>query len=177
MRPVARRWKALLGGVLALASAGTARGQFANPATGSGVTIRPAGGREGLTTTTLSERGDAELGGAGTVESSLVRDTQVAQESFFRTFQTGLIRAPKLGYGQGQLTISAPLGETTGLSLFTFAGKPEDAEIKLGNLYLDIFSLSGSVLWSDNINLTEVGRKSDAISAVRLRAALIFQIN
>lgn len=178
MRPATRCWKALLGGALALVSAGTARGQFTSQSTGGGgVALRPAGGREGLTTTTLNERGDAEVGGAGTVESSLVRDAQVAQESFFRTFQSGFIRAPKLGYGQGQLTVSAPLGETTGLSLFTFAGKPEDAEFKLGNLYLDIFSLSGAVLWSDNINLVEVGKESEEIAVVRLRAALVYQIN
>ena len=56
------------------------------------------------------------------------------------------MRIPKLGYGQGQFRVAAPLGPTSGLPLFGFAGKPENAEIKLGNFYLGIFSLSASVL-------------------------------
>jgi len=159
MRSLQSRWQALLGSALALtgAVAGQAQGTTGQVAAPGGVNIRPGGIREGMTTTSLSERGDAELGGEGTVESSLVRDAGAAQEGFFRTFQNGIIRVPKLGYGQGSLQISAPLGPATGFSLFGYAGKPDDAELKLGNFYLDIFSLSGSVLWSDNINIVEVG--------------------
>ena len=178
MRSSKCRWQALLGSAFALAGvvAGHAQvgGQMAAP---GGVNIRPGGIREGMTTTSLNERGDSELGGEGTVESSLVRDAGAALEGFFRTFQNGIIRVPKLGYGQGSLQISAPLGPTTGFSVFGFAGKPEDAELKLGNFYLDIFSLSGSVLWSDNINLVEVGKQSEEIAVVRLRAAMMYQIN
>lgn len=178
MRSSSCRWQALLGSALALtgAVAGQAQGtgQVAAP---GGVNIRPGGIREGMATTSLNERGDSELGGEGTVESSLVRDAGAAQEGFFRTFQNGIIRVPKLGYGQGSLQISAPLGPATGFSIFGFAGKPDDAELKLGNFYLDVFSLSGSVLWSDNINIVEVGKESEEIAAVRLRAALMYQIN
>ena len=178
MRLSKRRWKALLGGALALVGAASARAQFSSQTTGTAnPTFRPGGLREGLTTTTLNEKADAELGGAGTVESSLVRDAEAAQQSFFRTFQDGIVRIPKLGYGQGQFRVAAPLGPTAGLPLFGFAGKPEDAEFKLGNFYLDVFSLSASALVSDNINLVEVGRKTDVIAVVRLQAGVIFQIN
>jgi len=178
MRPSKRRWKALLGSVLALAGVTTARAQFSNQQTGTAnPTFRPGGLREGLTTTTLNEKADSELGGAGTTEESIVRDANVAQESFFRSFQNGILRIPKIGYGQGQFRVAAPLGPTSGLPLFGFAGKPEDAEIKLGNFYLDIFSLSGSVLWSDNINLVEVGKESEEIAVVRLQAAVMYQVN
>jgi hypothetical protein len=173
-----RRWTRLLGGALALLGAATARGQFSGQATGAGAaTFRPGGLREGLTTTSLDSTPNAQLGGAGTAESSLVRDADAAQETFFRSFQNGILRTPKLGYGQGRLNISAPLGPTTGLSIFGFAPKPEDAEFKLGNFYLDVFSLGGSVLWSDNINLREVGKESEEIAVVRLRGAVMYQLN
>lgn len=178
MRPPKRRWKALLGGALALTCSASARAQFSSQTTGAAnPTFRPGGLREGLTTTTLNEKPDSELGGEGTTDSSLVRDANAAQEGFFRTFQNGIIRIPKIGYGQGQLRVAAPLGPTTGIPLFGFAGKPEDAEFKLGNFYLDIFSLSGSVLWSDNINLVEVGKESEEIAVVRLQATAMYQIN
>jgi len=110
-----RRWTRLLGGVLALLGAATARGQFSGQSTAAGAaTFRPGGLREGLTTTSLDATPNAQLGGAGTVESSLVRDADAAQETFFRSFQNGILRIPKLGYGQGRLNISAPLGPMTG---------------------------------------------------------------
>ncbi len=178
MRSPKRRWKALLGGALALASAASARAQFSSQATGTAnPTFRPGGAREGLTTTTLNEKSDSELGGEGTVESSLTRDANAAQESFFRTFQDGIVRIPKIGYGQGQLRVSAPLGPTSRLPLFGFAGQPDHAQVKLGNFYLDFFSLSASALFSDNINLVQVGRKSDEIAVVRLQGALMYQVN
>jgi len=178
MRIPCRRWTRLWSGALALLGAINAGAQFSSQTTGTAVpTFRPGGLREGLTTTSLNERAESELGGEGTAESSLVRDAGAAQETFFRTFQNGIVRVPKLGYGQGRLSISAPLGQTTGFSVFAFAPKPEDAEFKLGNFYLDIFSLSGSVLWSDNINLREVGKESEEIAVVRLRAGVMYQIN
>ena len=178
MRLPKRRWKALLGSALALAGVTAARAQFSSQqSSAANPTFRPGGLREGLATTSLNEKPDSELGGAGTTDSSLVRDADAAQNSFFRSFQNGILRIPKLGYGQGQFRVAAPLGPTSGLPLFGFASKPDNAEIKLGNFYLDIFSLSSSVLWSDNINLVEVGKESEEIAVVRLQAALIYQVN
>ena len=178
MRFPRRRWTALLGGALALLGGTEVRGQFSSQNTGvANPTFRPGGMREGLTTTTLNERAESPLGGEGTAEASLVRDASAAQETFFRTFQDGIVRVPKLGYGQGQLRVAAPLGPTSGISLFGFQGKPADAELKLGNFYLDIFSLSGSVLWSDNINLVETGKESEEIAVVRLQATAMYQVN
>ena len=45
---------------------------------------------------------------------------------------------------------------------------PAGAEIRLGRLYLDLRSLSTSVLYSDNINRTEFNRKDGFISIVTL---------
>lgn len=177
MRSSKRRWQALLGSALGLACLPAMHAQVVYAQNAGSPTATLRSGTEGLTQTSLNEKGNAELGGAGTVESSLVRDADVAQDAFFRSFQNGIIRTPKLGYGTGQLTISAPLSPGVGVSLFGFKGKPEDAELKLGNFYLDILSLSGTALWSDNINLVETGKESEEIAVVRLQANLMYQIN
>ncbi|NBV21037.1 MAG: hypothetical protein EBS05_03450 [Proteobacteria bacterium] len=178
MRSLSCRSKFLLGGALSLACVASASAQVSSQATGAAsATLRPGGLREGLTTTTLSEKADAEVGGAGTTEPSLVRDADAAQQGFFRTFQDGIIRVPKIGYGEGQFRVAAPLGPTAGLPLFGFASRPEEAQFKLGNFYLQVFSLSTSALVSDNINLVQVGRKTDEIAIVRLQTGVIYQVN
>ena len=180
MRSIPRRWKALLGGALACACVDSVRGQTAGPSAGQsaysgGVSIRPGG--TGLSRTDLNASADADVGGAGTVESSIIRDATAAQETFFRTFQNGLIRIPKLGYGQGQLSVAAPLGASAGFSPFAFGTRPEEAELKFGNFYLDIISLGGSFLWTDNSLLSETGQQAEPTAVVRLQSALIYQIN
>ena len=178
MRSLSCRSKFLLGGALSLVCAASASAQVSSQTTGAATaTLRPGGLREGLTTTTLNEKPDSELGGSGTTESSLVRDADTAQQGFFRTFQDGIIRIPKIGYGEGQFRVAAPLGPTAGLPLFGFASRPEDAQFKLGNFYLQVISLSASALVSDNINLVQVGRKTDEIAIVRLQTGVIYQIN
>ncbi|MGB0578603.1 MAG: hypothetical protein ACPGVU_02775 [Limisphaerales bacterium] len=117
-----------------------------------------------------------ELGGSGSTGTSVVRDTSAATEQFFRTFQEGHRRIPKVGGTRGSLRMSAPLGPQVSLPLFGRAGKPEDAELKLGRLYLDLFTLSGSVLYSDNVEQSRDNRDGEAIGIVRLQGALIFQI-
>lgn len=168
----------MLGGALALCCVSVARGQLSGQsAVPGGVAIRPGGIRTGMATTDLAEKSDAELGGMGTAESSLVRDANAAQESFFRTFRDGVIRIPKLGYGQGQLSVAAPLGPAARFSPFGFAGKPENAQVKLGNFFLNLNSLSGTVLWTDNLALAEVNQKADTIAVVRIEAEVLYQIN
>jgi hypothetical protein len=176
MLSVSRRWKALLGGALALASAGTVSGQVSSQnVRSSGAPISSGGQRH--TSTDLNASGDSDLGGAGTSESSLTRDAFTAQETFFRTFNDGIIRTPKLGYGLGKLSVSAPLGASAGFSPFRIEGQPDQAELKFGNFYLDILTLSGSLLYSDNSLLTEADLEPEPTSVVRLEAALIYQIN
>ena len=176
MRSVTRRCKALLGGALALASAGAVNGQTSVQTIQSGgVTIRPGGlGNLGAN---LNSSSDADVGGPGTTDSSIIRDAAAAQETFFRTFDNGLIRVPKLGYGQGKLSVTAPLGASAGFSPFRLEGRPEAAEIKFGRFYLDIISLGGSIQYSDNSLLTEADQERDATAAVQLQAAVMYQIN
>lgn len=165
-----------MGGALALASAGTVSGQVSGQNVQSGgVAIRPGG--VGTLGANLNSSSDADAGGIGTVESSIVRDSITAQETFFRTFQNGLIRVPKLGYGQGQLSVAAPLGASATFSPFQISERPEAAEVKFGNFYLDIITLGGTFLWTDNSLLSEVGQQAEPTAVVRLQAALIYQIN
>lgn len=116
------------------------------------------------------------LGGSGTTETSVVRDTSAATDRFFRTFQEGHRRVPKIGGTRGSLRVSAPLGPQVGLPLFSRQGKPEDAELKLGLLYLDLFTLSGSILYSDNVEQARFNRDGEAIAIVRLQGAVILQL-
>lgn len=179
MRPPKRRWTALLGGVLVLARAGSAFGQLVKPLTGGAgdVVPRPAAFGESRSSYSLDSGADAEVGGAGTVDSALVRDARAAQENFFRTFNNGIIRTPRLGYGQGSLSIAAPLGASANFSPFAFSERSEDVEIKLGRLYLDLGTLGLTFLYRDNSRLTEVGQQPEPTLAMRLEGRLIYQLN
>jgi hypothetical protein len=176
MRSAPRRWNALVGGVLALVCTGTVNGQFSSQnVRSSGLPISSGGARH--TGTDLNATGDSDLGGAGTTESSLTRDAFTAQETFFRAFNNGIIRTPKVGSGLGQLNMSAPLGAFAGFSPFRVEGKPQEAEVKFGSFFLDILTLGATVLYSDNSNLTEADKEPEPTALVRLEAALIYQIN
>ena len=117
-----------------------------------------------------------ELGGAGTTQEAYVQEAFTTYDNFFRSAQQGVRRTPKIGGTQGNLRVSAPLGPQVRLPLLEWSGKPEDAELKLGRLYLDLFTLSGSVLYSDNVAQREVDRDAEAISIVRLQGRMILQL-
>jgi hypothetical protein len=128
-------------------------------------------------TVSISTRSSGdELGGAGTTDNSIIQEALQTEEDFVRFFQRGTARTPKIGGTQGRLRISAPLGPNIRLPLFERAGRLEDAELKLGRLYLDLFTLSGSILYSDNVDQSENNRDGEAIAIVRLQGAMVFQI-
>jgi hypothetical protein len=118
------------------------------------------------------------VAGPGAAEGNAAKDVQAASQNIFRLANSAYSTPSKLGYGSGNLTVGIPLrpiAEST-LPLTQWGGRPEDAEIKLGNFYLDVISLSGAVLWTDNANQTETNRKSGAISIVQLKFALVWQV-
>ena len=51
-----------------------------------------------------------------------------------------------------------------------------NAEIKIGRLYYDVTSVSGSLLFSDNVNLSENSRRAGLIGVVRLDGMLFIQL-
>jgi len=118
-----------------------------------------------------------KLGGPSTTDNSILQEAVEAEQQFFKTFQTGVTRTPKVGGTQGRLRVSTPLRPKVLLPLFERRGRLADAELKLGRLYLDLFTLSGSVLYSDNVNRSYNRRDGAAIGIVRLQGALIFQIS
>jgi len=115
--------------------------------------------------------------GEGAAEGSVVRDTATAYENVFHDLSNGAHAPVKFGYGGGDAGIGANLGPGFGTPLLQWGARPEDAQLKLGRFYLQLRSLSGSLLYSDNINLTEKNRKDGVIGIVELSLAAIYQVN
>jgi len=53
---------------------------------------------------------------------------------------------------------------------------PQDADLKIGPLYFKLNAISGAMLASDNIDLTENDRKSGVIAIVRLTGTMVAQL-
>lgn len=54
--------------------------------------------------------------------------------------------------------------------------RPETSELKLGNFYLDLQSVSASMLFSDNIKLSHDNRESDVLAALRANVGALYQM-
>lgn len=95
-------------------------------------------------------------------------------ERLFRDVKVGARTQPKVGGVEANLEtqFSGPL---LTIPLLNQAIRPEDAELKLGRFYLDIRSVSGSLLYSDNIKLSGTDREDGLIGITRLRLATMFQ--
>jgi hypothetical protein len=117
-----------------------------------------------------------QLGGAGTVVPSFTKDVISTKDTFFKRASTGILRVPKIGGTQGKLRTSALLGPTYRLPLFTWEGAPDDAELKIGRFYLDILTLSGTVLYSDNTEQEEEKTDGEALSMFRLQSVAMLQL-
>lgn len=173
-----RRWRLALLGVFVWVPAGSAYGQSSSreARAADGGTL-PAAFAETRSGASLTSGADTDLGGAGTAEASLLRDVQAAQQSFFRSFNDGIIRVPKLGYGQGTFTMAAPLGGFGAFAPLAIAERPGAAEVKVGRLYLDLSAATLSFLYTDNSQLTEAGREPEPTLALRLEGQLLYQLN
>jgi hypothetical protein len=182
MRRVRRTLRLLRSAVLLAVSAFSASAQVSSSFEQSNVQVTPRVrvGQilpERNATASINTRvsGD-ELGGAGTTQESYVQEAFTTYDNFFQAAQQGHRRVPKIGGTRGSLRMSAPMGPQVQIPLFEWGGKPEDAELKLGRLYLDLFTLSGSVLYSDNVAQNEVERDAEAIGIVRLQGRMILQV-
>lgn len=129
-------------------------------------TINPGSATEAVTSAAAGEL----------TASKIVKDPGAPYENVFRDFDLGLAASPKVGPGRGKVSVG-PLG--FGLDADTPISRgfrPEDAELKLGNFYLDIRNLTGSVLYTDNANLSSNNRESDVIAAVTLGLTAMYQL-
>ncbi len=76
-------------------------------------------------------------------------------------------------FGQGGATVNTAI--VSGRFGLPFTGKGfklDDAEIKLANFYIDLRALSASLLYSDNINRTELNREDGTLFTLRLDFAV-----
>ncbi|MBL6764309.1 MAG: hypothetical protein ISQ14_05085 [Verrucomicrobiae bacterium] len=182
MRRLRRRtrlvWVASLLALLSLRAAGQVSSSYdqANVVVTPRIRVGQIQSEQSATATISTRISGDKLGGAGTTQESYVQEAFSTYDNFFKAAQSGVSRTPKIGGTQGNLRASTPFGPQVRLPLFEWGGSPEDAEIKLGRLYLDLFTLSGSVLYSDNVDRAEVNPRGGAVSVVRLQGRMILQI-
>lgn len=110
----------------------------------------------------------------GLAHSAILRDPDLMEvESPFRG---GPVRDNfKLGPARGSGWIFAP---RTSLGLYGLqqGGPPQNAELKLGIVYVNLESVGFSLLASDNVNLTEKNPKSDVIGIFTIGTTVTIQL-
>ncbi len=101
----------------------------------------------------------------GVPEQGLFRNTRAIPLPNTKPF----IPAPSFQGGtvRDQVKIEAP-SLNASFPLLSKGFAPQDADLKIGPLYFKLNALSGAMLVSDNIDLTENDRKSGTIAIVRL---------
>jgi len=109
--------------------------------------------------------------------SKVVKDPGAPYENVFRDVGLGLNGQPKIGPGNANVSLGAFNFSPYFGSPIDRGFRPEEAELKLGNFYLDIRDLTGSFLYSDNANLSEANRESDVAAAVTLGLTAMFHLN
>lgn len=156
---------------------GLAGGVIAQTPVGSERRVNPldtAGSARGYSI--VGEAGEpGKAGGMGTVEPNPIQEVRAAYDSMFRTINRGVVRPVKVMEGEGTVRVATPPGFTWGVPLIEWAFRPEDAEIKIGNFYLDFRTLSGSLLYSDNATRSDPAVESGFISMIGWSFAAMFQ--
>ncbi|MDW8308676.1 MAG: hypothetical protein RMK20_04805, partial [Verrucomicrobiales bacterium] len=112
----------------------------------------------------------------GVPYSQLIRDFEPPYENIFRDVRVGGRFVEKVGEADAVLQGTLLSGPRLNVPLAARGVRPEDAELKIGQLYLDLNAISGSLLYSDNINLRERDRRDGLIGILRLTSTIVFQI-
>ena len=108
--------------------------------------------------------------------SEIIRDVEPPYEDIFQPIRAGGSESVKLGSG-GAAKFHANFLRGLGFNTpFRKGIRPEDAELKLGNFYVDITALSGSILYSDNIHLEENNTDDGVIAVTRMNLQGVFQL-
>jgi hypothetical protein len=94
---------------------------------------------------------EQETGAVVGIEETPATPPAVNPERLFRDVKIGARAQSKLGGPEASLEtqISGPL---FAIPMLSQAIRPEDAEVKLGRFYIDVRSVTGTALYSDNIN-------------------------
>lgn len=126
--------------------------------------------------TLMGEAGEVgKAGGSDSVEPSVLKDAEAFYDGMFQTINRGRVAPIKVGPGTGLTRVATPIGLNWGVPLLQWQFRPEDAEIKIGNFYLDFRTLSGSLLYSDNATHSDPARESGFISMIGWSFAVMFQ--
>ncbi len=115
-------------------------------------------------------------GGTGTVEPGAIKDFEAGYNQVFRTLRSGIRDPITVGTGEGEASLGLGVRPSYTLPLVEWRTRPEDADIKVGNFYLDFKSLYGTVLWSDNIWRDDTRKESDAIGIIGIGVVAKLQI-
>lgn len=124
--------------------------------------------------TPAPESGDSMLG-LGVPYSRVMRDTEPPYEGIFRKIKMEGEMETKLGEAAATFHANFFRGLNFETPL-TQQIRPEASEFKLGNFYIDLQAISASILYSDNINQVETNPEDDALMAVRLHLAGLYQL-
>lgn len=108
--------------------------------------------------------------------SQILRNTEPPYQNVFQPLNLGGRLEPKVGGLRGQLLPDISRAGVAYHVPLEARGAPTNAEIKVGRFYLDLLALSGSVLYSDNVNREEHNRNQGAIGIVTLSVLGVFQI-
>lgn len=109
--------------------------------------------------------------------SQVIADPGAPYTNLFQDFRVGLNGQPKVGGLRTYFNVGpVALGNFSGIPIKR-GSRPDGAEVKIGDFYLDILYLSASLLYSDNVNLTETNRKSDVGGAITLGVTGLYQLN
>ena len=101
-------------------------------------------------------------GAAGTPSVVLEQEARDANDGLFRILNPNFSKPLGVAGGTGEVRGSLPLAPQFGVSLLEWQARPEDAQIQLGNLYLQFRALSAQLLVSDNVDQTEINRRSSS---------------
>lgn len=115
-------------------------------------------------------------GGTGTVEPGAIKDFEAGYNRVFRTLQSGIRDPMTVGTGEGEASLGLGVRPSYTLPLVEWRTRPEDADIKIGNFYLDFRSLYGTVIFSDNIWRDNRRRESDAIGIIGVGVVGMLQL-
>jgi hypothetical protein len=99
---------------------------------------------------------------------------QTSQQGWFKDLR---FAPPPASLGGASVLVESPVLSNPGGLIGLRQATPEDATLKIGNAYLKVLSVSGSMLYSDNINWTAMNPESGYIAILRLGAAAMYQIN
>lgn len=109
--------------------------------------------------------------------SQVISDPGAPYNNLFQNFGVGLSGKPHIAGASAYFNVGpVNLGPYTSIPIRR-GSRPENAEVKIGDFYVDINYLSASLLYSDNVNLTENNRRDKFGGAVTLGVTGLYQLN